>query len=71
MNKIPLKDIVYVAGLLVTAGIAYGSLSTRLAAQERAIAEYKPVPVQLATINQKLDDLIDVVRRLEYRSRAH
>lgn len=44
-------------GCVISIAVAWGTLTTRLAAQEAKVRELDPIPVQLATISTKLDEI--------------
>jgi len=57
--KIPsLKELIYVVSTLISMGIVWGSLKTKVDAQEIAIKELKPANERLAVVETKIDLLL-------------
>lgn len=64
MKHLPnLKELVYIAGLLVGFGIAWGSLNSKVNAQEESIKELKPTNERLAKLETKVDFVIRLLQR--------
>ncbi len=51
------KDWIYVIGAVVSLGVAYGTVTTKLSAQDKKIESLVSVPENLAAINQHLSSL--------------
>lgn len=58
------KDLLTVAGYLVTIGIVWGTLSAKVAAQEEVVKTVPAVITRVAVVETKLDYLIGL---LEYK----
>lgn len=56
MNKLPIDLIIKVGGTLLAIGIAWGSLNSRLAAQE---VKTQGVPELLSKISTRLDSIAE------------
>ena len=64
MLKPTTKDFLYLASLLFGLGVTWGSLSSRLSAQEVAVLPLASSVVKIAILETKLDYVIGL---LEYR----
>ncbi len=51
------QDVLYFVVMLITLGVIYGTLSTRLDALSDQVQDHKSEPEQIATLIQKVDDM--------------
>ncbi len=56
-NNLDTKDWIYVISAVVSMGIAYGTVTTKLSAQDKKIDSLVSVPENLAAINQHLSSI--------------
>lgn len=56
-NKLDNKDWLMLAGALLSGGIAWGSMSAKLTAQDEKIAQLATVPENLATLNAQVSSI--------------
>ncbi len=69
MKTPPLREVLYIICTLVTIGIAWGSLSTRVSALETASQDIAPTSKQLAVLTQKVVDLDTTLKEFIRQSR--
>ena len=65
MNKIPIREVCYVAGAVLAAGIQWGMLSTKLSAQESKITEIAPLKEAVPVILSQLVEIKESQREMK------
>ena len=65
MNKITIREVMYVAGAVLAAGIQWGMLSTKLSAQENKITEIAPLSEAVPVIMSQLSEIKESQREMK------
>lgn len=55
MKNLNVKDIIEIGALVLGGGIAWGALSTKVAAQDARIEQLAPVGTQMAVLREHID----------------